>query len=181
MRRAVNSDRVALDLYTRHRAALTRYARGIVSNPAYAEDVVQEAWFRLRNANDPELIRDPLSYLYRIVRNLAVDACRALARDAARSAGSVETVALNVADGQPSADQTVVARRELRVVLEALSELPERTQLAVRLNRIEGKKLREVAEQLGISIALAHGLISKGVAYCDARRQEAASKLEKPE
>lgn len=169
---------MALDLYATHRAALTRYARTIVANPAQAEDVVQEAWFKLRRAQGPDLIRDPVSYFYRIVRNLAVDARRALARDMARSAGSTDMVAMGLADGQPSAEQVAADKSELRVVLAALAELPERTQLAVRLNRIEGKKLREVAEQLGISVAWAHSLVAEGVAHCDARR---AAHLQKSE
>lgn len=172
MSRAISPERISLELYTRHRSALTRYARGIVSNDAQAEDVVQEAWFRLRAVNDPELIRDPVSYFYRVLRNLALDTCRALARDVPRHAGRVEELAMSVDDGQPSVEEAVAARSELRVVLAALAELPERTQIAVRLNRVEGKKLREVAAQLGISIALAHGLIAEGIAYCDARRQE---------
>lgn len=170
-------EQVALNIYTAHRAALTRYARTIVANSSQAEDVVQEAWLKLRRARDPELIRDPVSYLYRIVRNLAVDARRVLARDLARSAGTVDALALRLGDDQPTAEHAVAAKSELRAVLDALAELPERTQLAVRLNRVEGKKLREVAEQLNISVAWAHALVIEGIAHCDARRSAA---LENP-
>jgi RNA polymerase sigma-70 factor (ECF subfamily) len=174
----VKYEQIALDLYTAHRAALTRYAQRIVANPSQAEDVVQEAWFRLRRAQDPELIRDPLSYFYRVVRNVAVDARRALTRETARSAGPAEIMAMTLADEQPSAEQAAAARSELRTVLDALAELPERTRLAVRLNRIEGRKLREVAERMDISVTWAHALVAEGVAYCDARRNAVPEKSE---
>jgi len=163
--------RIALELYETHRAALTRYAGAISGSPAVAEDVVQEAWLKLHHAGDPDRIQDPAGYFYRIVRNLAVDARRALAREAARSAGEAGIPALT--DAQPSPEQAALARDELRFVLEALDELPERTRVAVRMNRLEGHKLREVADHLGLSIGRAHALIVEGIAHCDRRRRQA--------
>ncbi len=166
----MRDERASLKLYRTHRTALVTYASAITGSPAQAEDVVQDAWLKLEHAADPESIIEPVSYLFRIVRNLAVDARRALTRENARSGGVSENLAAILADEHPSPEQTAVARDEVETVLKALAELPERTQIAVRLNRMEGKKLREVAEHLGISITRAHILIAEGVAHCDRRR-----------
>ena len=56
-----------------HRRALVEYAARIVGSRAQAEDLVQEAWFRLDAAVRKRAIHEPLAYLYRIVRNLALD------------------------------------------------------------------------------------------------------------
>src|SRR3546814_1293981 len=66
-----------LNLYLRHRAELIDYATPIVGDRALAEDVVQDAWLRFSEAGSHDaktrLIRQPVGYLYRIVRNLALD------------------------------------------------------------------------------------------------------------
>ena len=49
------------------------YANGILHDRAGAEDVVQEAYLRFSAAADSGQIVNPVSYLYRIVRNLALD------------------------------------------------------------------------------------------------------------
>src|SRR3546814_2152792 len=65
-----------LNLYLRHRAELIDYATPIVGDRALAEDVVQDAWLRFSEAGSHDaktrLIRPPVGYLYRIVRNLAL-------------------------------------------------------------------------------------------------------------
>lgn len=159
------------DLINAHRSALTRYAGTISGSQALADDIVQEAWLKLRDAHDPALIREPLGYLYRVVRNLAIDARRALNRETARDAGPADEVLPGVADAGPSPERTATVRQELASVLDALEELPERTRLAVRMNRMEGRKLKDVAEHLGLSVGRTHALIVEGVAHCDRRRR----------
>lgn len=164
----LENERTALRLYMTHRSALVAYASAIAGSHAQAEDVVQEAWFRLKRANDFDLVQEPVAYLYRLVRNLAIDTRRTLTRETARTAS--ESAADVLTDEQPSPEQAILARDELRVVLEALAELPERTRIAVRMNRMEGRKLQEVANHLGLSITRTHALIAEGIAHCDRLR-----------
>lgn len=76
-----------LQLYLSHRAALLDYAAPIVGCRARAEDVVQEAWLRFSRQDDSADIRHPASYLYRIVRNLALDQTRRNATEKAQPGG----------------------------------------------------------------------------------------------
>lgn len=161
-------ERGVLRVYRVHRSALVSYASAIAGGRAQAEDVVQEAWFRLTRVEDLALIQEPVAYLYRLVRNLAIDTRRTLARETARLASETDAVAL--ADDQPSPERATLARDELRAVLDALAELPERTRTAVRMNRIEGRKLREIADHLGLSITRTHALIIEGISHCDRLR-----------
>jgi RNA polymerase sigma-70 factor (ECF subfamily) len=160
-----------LALYQAHRVELVRYASTFAGSRAQAEDVVQEAWLRLGRLRDIDLIHEPVGYLYRMVRNLAIDAYRTRARETARS--EAEGPAAAMADERPSPEQTILAKDELRIVLDALADLPERVQVAVRMNRMEGRKLQEVADFLGLSVTRTHVLISEAVAYCDQRRTKA--------
>src|SRR5687768_2183785 len=78
-RTAVTNDNNAnLELFLRHRGALVEYATPLVGDRARAEDIVQDAYLRFApretEAGDGiKAITQPLGYLYRVVRNLALD------------------------------------------------------------------------------------------------------------
>ena len=160
-------------LFARHRGSLIDYAARIVGSRVQAEDVVQEAWLKLRLAEEQRTVLEPVAYLYRLVRNLAIDTRRKLSRELMR--GVSEQTGLAVADEAPSAERTAEAKDELRLVLEALAALPERTQIAVRMNRIEGRTLQEVANRLDLSVTRTFTLVAEGVAHCDRWRARGAA------
>lgn len=152
-------------LYLEHRKALVNYANGIVRDRAGAEDVVQEAYLRLGAASQE--ITHPVSYLYRIVRNLALDWARrsSAERPTAAGPGSLEDMSCEA----PSAERVLLFRDELRVLQEALAELPARTQTAFRMYRLEGQTLQQIANHLGVSVVRAHQLVREAIVHA-ARR-----------
>ncbi|MFV3075047.1 sigma-70 family RNA polymerase sigma factor [Niveispirillum fermenti] len=156
-------------LYKAHREALVDYANGIVRDRARAEDVVQDAWVRIDEVERHRPLQEPLRYFYRIVRNLALDGYRARQREISKGTADIGMLADSVAAANPSPEAEAGARAELRLVLESLDELPDRTRRAVMLYKFDGLKLREVAERMGISVALANKLVLDGVAHCAQR------------
>jgi RNA polymerase sigma-70 factor (ECF subfamily) len=158
-------------LFVEHRGALIEYAARIVGSRAQAEDVVQEAWLRFDGAATGRFLDDPLSYLYRIVRNIALDGRRKMAREGRYVVGQVDRAVEERPSAQPSPEAHSLHREQLSLVREALAELPERTRIALRMYRLEGCKLKDVAEYLGISIGLAHKLVTQGVRHCQKRLQ----------
>ena len=146
------------------------YANRIVRDPARAEDVVQDAWLRIAAVERGRGVVAPLGYFYRVVRNLALDGYRARRRETMR-AGDEEMAAIaeTIADAAPSPEIASQDREELRLVIESLDQLPERTRRAVMLYKFDGLKLREVAEHMGISVALANKLVLDGVEHCAIR------------
>lgn len=137
---------------------------------AQAEDLVQEAWVRWDNACRTRVIQEPLAYLYRIVRNLALDGRTASAR-----ASELATAAAVVANDRltqfagPTPEGIALYRDELRQLQAAMDELPERTRTAFQMHRLGGYKLREIAAHLGISLPLAHTLVVDGLEHCKKR------------
>ena len=149
-----------LALYIEHREQLLSYANRIVRDRASAEDVVQEAWLRFstRSGQD-EQIAQPLAYLYTIVRNLALNWTSRAARHGPVSVP--EPTMESVAADEPSVERVLYYRDELRLLQEAIGELPERTQTAFYLYRIDGWTLQQVADQLGVSVVRAHQLVKE--------------------
>ena len=163
-------DSTTLDIYMTHRGALVDYATGIVGSRAHAEDLVQEAWLRFDKAARRRQLRQPLSYLYRIVRNLAMDGRRRMARESrVVTEDSFNVTTGTAADDTPSPEKVALYRDELELVMEAIAELPERTRIALEMHRFGGCKLKEIAAFLDISLPLAHVLVMEGVQHCKRR------------
>ncbi len=147
-------------LYLENRDELLKYAARIVRDRASAEDIVQEAWVRFSDRlQQGGEVSQPLNYLYTIVRNLALN----LVRRAALQGKVVVAVpeVENVVHDAPSAEQVLYYKDELRVMAGAIAELPERTQIAFRMYKIEGRPLHEIAARLDISVPRAHQLVKE--------------------
>ena len=149
-----------LAIYVEHRDRLLNYANRIVRDRASAEDVVQEAWLRFsaRRAEDGP-IAQPLAYLYTIVRNLALNWTQRAANHG--PIALPEPAMESVPADEPSVERVLYYRDELRVLQEAIAELPERTQTAFHLYKIDGCTLKQVADRLGVSVVRAHQLVKE--------------------
>lgn len=158
-----------LALYIAHRDQLVDYASKILNDRGHAEDVVQEAYLRLDAAASTRLLGEPLRYLYRIVRNLALDTRRCLQRDRRRLVTDDGSAVADIREDRPSPEATAVARDELRVMSAAMTELPERTRIALELHRFGECTFKEISTHLGISVGLAHALVIQGLEHCRAR------------
>ncbi|QGZ62176.1 sigma-70 family RNA polymerase sigma factor [Paraburkholderia acidisoli] len=81
------------------RARLLALATRVLGSRAEAEDVVQDAWFRWRDA-DAQAVRTPQAWLSTVTVRLAIDRLRRLRREQAD--GALE----RVEDSAPSAEET---------------------------------------------------------------------------
>ena len=143
-----------LQLYLTHRAALIDYATPIVGDRMRAEDLVQEAYLRFLPADGTDRAVDqPVSYLYRIVRNLALDWTRQASAERRRNRAHRATF-----DGVPSApspEEEALQRAALRGVETALAELPDGVRAAFEMHRLGGLTFRQIGERLDVSTATA--------------------------
>lgn len=154
----MSEDCTKLDLYVTHRSALVDYAAPIVGCRARAEDVVQEAYLRFSQPpGDGRLVDRPVGYLYRIVRNLALDWLRSLGADQRRHEAQGVLAAEGLAVASP--EEEAMQRDALRHLQRALAAMPERQSRAFRMYRLEERTLQEIAEALGVSVATAHRLV----------------------
>ncbi|MBX8573597.1 sigma-70 family RNA polymerase sigma factor [Pseudomonas cichorii] len=150
-----------------HRSALVDYAAPIVGCRARAEDVVQEAWLRFNGRpNQDTAIDHPVGYLYRIVRNLALDLTRSIATEKRQPDGDTLLAELPAITASP--EQEAVSHDELQQVSDALAQLPERTRMAFEMHRLGGYTLQQIATALGISVGLTHQLVHDALSHCAA-------------
>jgi RNA polymerase sigma-70 factor (ECF subfamily) len=126
-------------LYERHGPALVAYAYSFLPDLATAEDAVHAVFVRLLRSAI-ETPRSPVSYVYRAVRNEALNARRSLSRESSLE----EHESLFV---HPRGN------REAALTLQkALLELPEEQREAVVMRIWSGMTLGEIAEATEVSL-----------------------------
>lgn len=170
----------SLGLYVAHRDELVEYATRLLNQDrSKAEDVVQEAWIRLsaRHGQGAEIV-NPLHYMYSIVRNLAFDILSRATREtvADTAAAPYDTVPHEA----PSAEDVVIHRDRLRLLADAIAELPERTQIAFRMYRLEGKTLQQIADHLDISVARTFQIVRDAGAHATRRLLDPQKRSDAP-
>ena len=140
---------------------LTRFLQRNWRNDAEITDLRQEAYARIFEAAQRERPVLVKPFLFQVARNLMIDRLRK------QSVVSLETMAdfdwLNVSDDKPSAESTVTARQELRLLQAALDGLPPRCRQVVVMRKVEGLSQKEVAKQMGITIETVENQVAKGM------------------
>lgn len=166
----MKSDPLSHRLYATHRNTLISYAHRLCGDKGIAEDLVHDAWLLFHRQNSAEILA-PLSYLKTIIRNLLFDRRRRSAFESTTEApfeqaiGNVEVISV-------SPERDVAARQIMNRVMDAIDAMPERQGKAIRMYHFDGMKLREIAQELDISVALVHKLIADGVKICMQIRKE---------
>ncbi len=136
-----NSDQYALKIfYERHYLQLTRFLFSRTHSREQAEDLAQDAFFRLwenRSGINPD--RSLKSYLFQIANNLFIDKVRRLRVERKYAdSGSVPQ------SHEPSPETGISVR-------DAVERLPESLRAVFLLSRLEGFSYREIGQALDLS------------------------------
>ena len=142
-------------LVDRHAAALELFARQWCETP---EDVVQEAFVKLASARTPP--ENPAAWLFRVVRNGALNASQA-----ARRRRRHETESASGSTGWFQAEQTAASSDSLdpETAADELRSLPLEQREVIVAHLWGGLSFHEIAEVLGCSASKAHRLYSSGL------------------
>lgn len=162
----VDKDVDLCEVFMAHRSQLRWAALKILGNPERAEDVVQDAYLKVSEAAAVLDIKQPLAYMFQMVRNLAIDHHRRASFEMHLFESDDDAVYLPSHTGIPEA--LAISRQHLKLVAKAISELPERTRRAFELHRLEGQTHRAIAAELEISTSLVNILIHQAIDHCRA-------------
>jgi RNA polymerase sigma factor (sigma-70 family) len=137
-------------LYNATITPLRRYLTRLLGNTSEAQDIAHDAYLRVYPSGDKTAADQPEAVLYTTARRLAINRLkRRSISPFAADAAAVETAA----SAQPGVAQQVMARQELRLLQEAIAELPEGCRAVLLLRKVELLSHREISERLGIAVS----------------------------
>ena len=147
------------DVVKRERSRLRNFIRRRVPDPRDAEDILQDVFYELVEANRLLMpIEHVTGWLFRVARNRIIDLFRKK-KPQSFSDPVVEDEGgelLRVEDLLPSPDagpEAVYVREMLMEELEAaLEELPDEQREAFVGHELEGRSFKEMAEETGVSV-----------------------------
>ena len=144
------------ETYTRYRPWLLRLARGLVDDPATAEDVVQDVFTGLHGHRDG--LRDPAT-LPGYLRTATLNRARSVLRRRRTERAYVPPHVPDVG----SAESTALAAGECSGVAAALRALPPRQREVLVLRYYGGLSEAEIARTTGVSRGSVKSAASRGL------------------
>jgi RNA polymerase sigma factor (sigma-70 family) len=152
-------DRRLSEIVTEQRSRLRNFIRRRVPDPSDAEDIVQEVFYELVEANRLLMpIEHVTGWLYRVARNRITDLFRKKKPEAFSDAAveGDDGELLGIEDLLPSPDagpEAVYVRNLLLEEMEfALDELPNDQREVFVAHEIEGRSFKELSEETGVNV-----------------------------
>jgi RNA polymerase sigma factor (sigma-70 family) len=154
-----DQDRRISDVVTREESRLRRFIRRRVPDPRDVDDILQDVFYELVEANRLLMPIDHVTgWLFRVARNRITDLFRKKAPERFSEAAVVgeDDERLRVEDLLPSPDagpEALYARAVLLDELElAIDELPEEQRGVFVAHELEGRSFKEMAAETGVSV-----------------------------
>src|SRR5216683_362031 len=157
----IEQDRQISEIVAEERSRLRNFIRRRVPDPSDAEDIVQEVFYELVEANRLLMpIEHVTAWLFRVARNRIIDLFRKKRPESFGETGGAheddEGELLQLEDLLPSPDagpDALYARGVLLEELElAVDELPEEQREVFVAHELEGRSFKEMAEKTGVSM-----------------------------
>ena len=156
---AGDQDRQVSEVVERERSRLLGFIRRRVPDSRDAEDILQDVFYELAEANRLLMPIDHVTgWLFRVARNRITDLFRKKQPESFSDlAGAGEgDEALNLEELLPSPDAGPDAELARRVLLEeleaALEELPREQREVFVAHELEGRSFRELAAETGVNV-----------------------------
>ena len=152
-------DRQISEIVAEERSRLRNFIRRRVPDPSDAEDIVQEVFYELVEANRLLMpIEHVTGWLFRVARNRITDLFRKKKPETFSDAAVVDEdgEVLQIEDLLPSPDAGPEALYFRNVLLEelefALDELPDEQREVFVAHELEGRSFKEMAAETGVSV-----------------------------
>ena len=144
-------------LVKRHLPTLHRYLTHLAGSAADGDELSQEAFLRVWQSADkfrPGKARFT-TWLHRIAHNLYIDEIR-------RNQPGNLPLDLEAVDEGPGPEQQMLLNQESRLLLQALSELPEAQRSALLLCQVQGFSNQEAAAIMDTGVRAVESLLARG-------------------
>ena len=137
-------------MFSTYSGRLRQFFRSRRANDSDLSDLGQEVFLRLLRTPDDEEILNPEAYLFTIARNLTHEMEQKRSRLPLHVAFDGSFLE-NTLSGSDDPATLAAAQQRVENFIRALERQPPRAALAFILHRYEGRKISEIAQELGIA------------------------------
>ena len=148
---------------------LLRYLTVRVRDRHLAADIAHDAYVRMLEGRQEQVVEHPQAYLYRTAMNIAVDAHR---RAAVRRSENLDEAEQQEAEQFLSPQDSLYLRQRTQLVERALNELSDHCRKAFLMRKLEGMGHDEIASRMGISKDMVEKHIVNAMRHCRIRVRE---------
>lgn len=135
------------------------HAQRYVQDVNAARDIAQQVFMKIYEKKDTLQIKISFkAYLFRAVGNTALTYLKKEQTHSRHSEAAFALKSTAIEDNDPVAYEQLATK-----IKEIIEALPPRCQLIFKMNRLEGKRNREIAEELGLSIRTVEAQISQAL------------------
>jgi RNA polymerase sigma-70 factor (ECF subfamily) len=150
-------------LLERHRSPVVNFLHRMVQNRAVSEELAQEVFLRVyRSRESYEPTAKFTTWLFRIATHLALNSIRDRRKEKNNESLSeeiAEGMERQVADRQPSVEQTLIYQVKVREIKKAIEALPEKQRAAVLMHKYQGLDYSQIAGALSCSESAVKSLL----------------------
>lgn len=154
-------------LFRKYYVPLCSYARRYVGRKDVAEEIVSDTFFNIwRNRATLEIHFSVKGYLFQAVCNNSLYYLRKLKKEELLEDFFRDTSAENIGFAVTTdeiSSESLILKDLSKAIEQAVNKLPPQQQTVFRLKRYEGKKLKEIAVIMGISIKTVEMHLSKAM------------------
>ncbi len=161
----IGDEETYISLFREYYVSLCAYSRRYVGRKDVAEEIVSDTFLKIwENRVSLQINTSIKSYLFQAVCNNSLNYLRKLKKEETLDEYFMETTSENIGFASISEEideQSLAMESMNEKIEEAVCLLPVQQQKVFRLKRFEGKKNKEIAEILGISVKTVEMHLSK--------------------
>lgn len=152
-------------LFREYYVSLCSYSRRYVGRKDIAEEIVSETFLKMwENRSSLKITTSIKAYLFQAVCNNSLNFLRKLKSEIHFEDFFQATESENIAfesSFEEIEERSLIIENMDQKIEDAVSQLPEQQQKVFRLKRYEGKKTKEIAEVMGLSVKTIEMHLSK--------------------
>lgn len=156
-----SSDNLIFEAFQSCKEGLLRSVMKMCARQQDVDDILQETYLRVFDANQKKRINSPQDYLFVVSRNLVL---KELSRESKTIVAEIDDALLSISE--ESVDVELHYRKKFEAFNTALSSLPEKQRRAILLRKFYGFSHREVARKMHVSVSSVEKYISGGMKSC---------------
>lgn len=152
--------------FLEHHGYLKRFLSRFLRVQQDIEDVAQETYLRAYVAEQRESIEQPVPFLFRVAKNLALTR---LSRKSKQITDYIEEAGASVVEETAAAaDEELQAQECLGLYCEAIASLPEKCRQVLLLRKVHGLSHKEIGARMNLSVSSVEKYLSQGILACQA-------------